>query len=136
MKKFLSILTFILCLPSLIFASPVLLNDNDDIPTVPPSIIIIIIKTPPPVPGQPRSLVQAPIECQYNPYMNGICATFNQDLGELDVLVENLSTGEYLEGTVDSAEGYVVLPVSSTAGVYNISFVTASGVEYTGEFEL
>jgi len=120
----------------LIFASPVSLNDNDDVPTVPPSIIIIIIKTPTPLPGQPRSLVQAPIECQYNPYMNGICTTFNQDLGELDVLVENLSTGEYLEGTVDSAEGYVVLPVSSTAGVYNISFVTASGVEYTGEFEL
>lgn len=136
MKKFISILTFILCLPSLIFASPLSVTDKDDDTIAPPSIIIIIIKTPPPVPGQPRSLVQAPIECQYNPYMNGICATFNQDLGELDVLVENLSTGEYLEGTVDSAEGYVVLPVSSTAGVYNISFVTASGVEYTGEFEL
>ena len=136
MKKFISILTFILCLPSLIFASPLSVIDKDDDTIAPPSIIIIIIKTPPPVPGQPRSLVQAPIECQYNPYMNGICATFNQDLGELDVLVENLSTGEYLEGTVDSAEGYVVLPVSSTPGVYNISFVTASGVEYTGEFEL
>ena len=136
MKKFISILTFILCLPSLIFASPLSVIDKDDDTIAPPSIIIIIIKTPPPVPGQPRSLVQAPIECQYNPYMNGICTTFNQDLGELDVLVENLSTGEYLEGTVDSAEGYVVLPVSSTPGVYNISFVTASGVEYTGEFEL
>lgn len=136
MKKFISILTFILCLPSLIFASPLSVIDKDDDTIAPPSIIIIIIKTPPPVPGQPRSLVQAPIECQYNPYMNGICTTFNQDLGELDVLVENLSTGEYLEGTVDSAEGYVVLPLSGTVGVYNISFVTASGVEYTGEFEL
>lgn len=136
MKKFIFILTFIICLPSLIFASPLSVIDKDDDTIAPPSIIIIIIKTPPPVPGQPRSLVQAPIECQYNPYMNGICTTFNQDLGELDVLVENLSTGEYLEGTVDSAEGYVVLPVSSTAGVYNISFVTEAGVEYTGEFEL
>ena len=136
MKKFISILTFILCLPSLIFASPLSVIDKDDDTIAPPSIIIIIIKTPPPVPGQPRSLVQAPIECQYNPYMNGICATFNQDLGELDVLVENLSTGEYLEGTVDSAEGYVVLPVSGTAGLYNIAFVTETGVEYTGEFEL
>ena len=136
MKKFISILTFILCLPSLIFASPLSVIDKDDDTIAPPSIIIIIIKTPPPIPGQPRSLVQAPIECQYNPYMNGICTTFNQDLGELDVLVENLSTGEYLEGTVDSAEGYVVLPLSGTVGVYNISFVTASGVEYTGEFEL
>lgn len=136
MKKFISILTFILCLPSLIFASPLSVIDKDDDTIAPPSIIIIIIKTPPPVPGQPRSLVQAPIECQYNPYMNGICTTFNQDLGELDVLVENLSTGEYLEGTVDSADGYVVLPVSSTPGLYNIAFVTEAGVEYTGEFEL
>lgn len=111
-------------------------NENKDVPTVPPSVIIIIIMTPHPLPGQPRTVVQSPIECEYNGYVNGICTTFYQDLGEVEVVVENMLTGECFDGSVDSAAGYAVLPISGTSGYYTVSFITESGAEYSGQFEL
>lgn len=142
MKKLIAILTLFFMLPSLIFATPIISSDGDgdnenkDVPTVPPSVIIIIIMTPNPLPGQPRTVVQSSIECEYNGYVNGICTTFYQDLGEVEVVVENMLTGEFFDCSVDSAAGYAVLPISGTSGYYTVSFITESGAEYSGQFEL
>lgn len=142
MKKLIAILTLFFMLPSLIFATSIISRNNDGdekddkVTTVPPSVIIIILKTPNPLPGQPRTVVQSPIECEYNGYVNGICTTFYQDLGEVEVVVENMLTGEFFDCSVDSAAGYAVLPISGTSGYYTVSFITESGAEYSGQFEL
>lgn len=136
MKKTISILALMLMLPFIMFSTPLSNTDKKPSTDVPPPVIVIIIMTPNPLPGQPRTVVQSPIECEYNAYVNGICTTFYHDLGEVEVVVENMLTGECFDCSVDSAAGYAVLPISGTSGYYTVSFITESGAEYSGEFEL
>lgn len=99
-------------------------------------VIIVIIQNPISIPGQPRSLTEVPIECVYDPMSNGIYTTFTSNIGYVDVSVENLLSGEYVCGTADSAAGQLFIPVSGSEGDYTITFITDTGVEYYGSFQL
>ncbi len=99
-------------------------------------VIIVIVQNPISIPGQPRSLTEVPIECVYEPMSNGIYITFTSNIGNVEVIVENTFTGEYVSGSADTVSGQLFVPISGSEGVYTITFITDSGSEYYGSFEL
>lgn len=103
---------------------------KDSKPVSPPITIVYI---PADVPGAPRSVV--PVECEYNTLLQSICVRFLANLGEVDVTIENLTTGEYISGTLNSANGYFVIPISGSQGIYEIRFETLSET-FGGTFEI
>jgi hypothetical protein len=59
---------------------------------------------------------------------------FNENLGDSDVMVANVSTGEVWSDSVNGF-GVVNLLLSGDEGYYYITIDTEEG-QYTGEFEL
>ena len=94
---------------------------------------ITIIYLPTDIPGAPRTIV--PLECEYNHVAKSIMVTFFADLGCVDVMVQNNVTGEYISGTLNSADGFAVIPFNATGGSYSIVFWVA-GEMMGGTFEL
>ena len=105
-------------------------GDKDSKPISNP---ITIVTLPADIPGAPRSVV--PLECEYNYVTKSIVVTFFADLGYVDVMVQNNVTGEYISGTLNSADGFAVIPFSATGGSYSIVFWVA-GEMMGGTFEL
>lgn len=61
--------------------------------------------------------------------------TVTEDLGDVEIVVTNTSTGEFWSDTFDStAEHQSFLPISGTPGYYEIEYVTEAGGVYAGEF--
>lgn len=64
-----------------------------------------------------------------------IYTTLTSDLGQIEMTVVNLSTGETWSDTFDSGViMQTLLPISGTPGFYEIEYVTESGDVYAGEF--
>ena len=73
----------------------------------------------------------------YDGMSSAIHTTVTSDLGEIEMTVTNLSTGEAWSDTFDSgAIMQTLLPISGTAGYYEIEYVTESGDVYEGIFIL
>ena len=106
--------------------------DGDDKPQT-MSDPITIVYLPADIPGAPRTMV--PLECEYNTVAKSIMVTFFADLGCVDVMVQNNVTGEYISGTLNSADGFAVIPFNATGGSYSIVFWVA-GEMMGGTFEL
>ena len=83
---------------------------------------------------RPRDLIVVPVFCTYNNAT--LFFSFLEDLGELDIIVTNLSTGSTSIYEYDSAFGSVVFGVSSNSGAYLIRIITESGDYYYGEYTL
>lgn len=82
-----------------------------------------------------RDLVQIPITSYALISMKSICTYSLVDLGEIEIIVTNTSTGEYWSSTFDSAiEQNTFLQISGTPGYYEIEYITESGDVYSGEF--
>ena len=82
-----------------------------------------------------RNLVDEPISAVYYAMFSGIQTVVTEDLGEVELIVTNLSTGESWWDTFDSAsEPQSVLPISGTSGHYEVEYITQSGDVYVGEF--
>ena len=94
---------------------------------------ITIIYLPADIPGAPRAIV--PLECEYDSVDKSIVVTFFADLGLVDVMIQNSETGELVSGTLDSADGYAVIPFNASGGSYSIIFNVA-GEMMGGTFEL
>lgn len=98
---------------------------------------VIIIPNPinPPVntpPIRPKQVVADDITAEYN---NGVLVLmFNADLGDADIVVSNLATGDSWS---DSFSGYgsTTIFLSGDSGYYTIDITTDSG-SYYGSFEL
>lgn len=76
-----------------------------------------------------------PIQALFNGMSSTIQTTVTSDLGEIEMTVTNLSTGEAWSDSFDS--GVIMqtfLPISGTPGFYEIEYVTESGDVYAGEF--
>ena len=57
------------------------------------------------------------------------------DLGEVEINVTNASTGEFWTATFDtSVDNQYSLQISTTSGLYEVEYTTASGDIYEGEF--
>lgn len=98
---------------------------------------VIIIPNPvnPPVnipPIKPKQVVADDITAEYN---NGVLVLmFNADLGDADIVVSNLATGDSWS---DSFSGYgsTTIILSGDSGYYTIDITTDYGTYY-GSFEL
>ena len=122
MKRLLFLLTLLLALvPASSFSS-----------TQTPTEIPLLEENPPG--DRPRSSSPIPISAYV--ISNTIYITFSNDLGEVDVTVEEASQGIILQTSVDSSELSAILPFGGAAGEYMISFTLQTGVSYCGLFEL
>lgn len=84
----------------------------------------------------PKSPAQIPVDCIYYSSLSSIVATFHYDLGSVSVIIENQTTGEYNQTTVNALAGQMIFPISASTGHWSISFSLPGGVLYYGEFEL
>ena len=76
-----------------------------------------------------------PIEANYYGMISGIQTSVSEDIGEVEVLVTNTSTGEFWMTSFDSSnEQQSFLQISGTPGYYEIEYITESGDIYEGEF--
>lgn len=82
-----------------------------------------------------RGLVDNSLESCYYGMLSAIHTTVSTDLGEIDVTVTNCSTGELWEDTFDSStESQHLIQISSTPGLYEVTYTTESGDLYEGTF--
>ncbi len=77
-----------------------------------------------------------PIECLYHPDLSTIIAFFRYDMGSVFIQIENHSTGECDQVTVNALAGAMPFPISGSPGYWSISFLLCNGKEYCGEFEI
>ena len=82
----------------------------------------------------PRSLSQVPITCYV--VSNTIYLNFSNDIGEVDVTLEEASQGIILQTSVDSSELTAIIPFGGAAGDYTITFTLPTGVLYIGGFSI
>ena len=76
-----------------------------------------------------------PIEANYYGMISGIQTSVSEDIGEVEVLVTNTSTGEFWMTSFDSSnEQQSFLQISGTPGYYDIEYITESGDIYEGTF--
>lgn len=67
--------------------------------------------------------------------MSSAIHTTTSDLGQIEMTVVNLSTGEAWSDTFDSSLFMQnVLPISGSPGCYGIEYIAESGNVYVGEF--
>lgn len=84
-----------------------------------------------------RSLDASFVEAHYYGMLSVVSTSITTDLGEIDIIVTNLSTGEYWEDTFDSSSmSQHLLSISSTSGLYEVTYTTSSGDLYVGSFIL
>ena len=84
-----------------------------------------------------RNIEEFSIESYYYGMLSSIQTTVTSDLGQIEMTVTNLSTGEAWSDTFDSgAIMQILLPISGTPGCYEIEYVTESGDVYEGIFIL
>lgn len=124
MKKVFLLLLIAAFLP----LTSVVAQSND--PTPNPDLVISIRPLRPVI--KPRSIVESDIAAYYS---NGaITIVFNADLGDADIVVTNLSTGDVWS---DNVEGLCTTSImfSDDAGYYTITIQTDEG-DYYGEFTL
>ena len=80
-----------------------------------------------------RSLCE--IQAYYNGMLSVVHTAITSNLGDVDVIVTNCSTGESWEDTFDSSViSQHLIPISSTSGFYQVTFITSSGEQYEGTF--
>ena len=102
------------------------------LPTIYPDLVISIKPTKPKVPITPVSIVQPDIEACYR--NEALTLIFNKDLGDADIVVTNLTTGDIWSGSATGICSTTIL-LSGDEGYYQISIFT-DNEEYFGEFSL
>lgn len=123
MKKFI-LLLFISFLP--------FVEVDAQTPNLGSDIVITIKPTKPKQPINPFSLNVSDISAYYR--NDTLVFVFNEDLGEADIVVTNLTTGDAWS---ESVEGLCTTSIilSDDAGYYTITIHTDAG-DYYGEFSL
>lgn len=99
----------------------------------PPLTGIPIPINPTPINPKPKPLsLRSDIEASY--FNGALTVVFNTDLGDADIVVSNLTTGEMWSDSVSGVCATTLL-LSGEEGYYEILIYTDCG-EYTGEFEI
>ena len=78
--------------------------------------------------------VLTPIQAAYYPSLSSILVNFRWDLGSVSVEIENLTTQEYCQMTINATQGVHPFLISGTSGTWMITFTLSSGVQYSGTF--
>lgn len=85
--------------------------------------------------GAPRTPTVLPFSAYYDSVSESIVAVFLFDCGDSTVTIMNSSNGE-VEAYSFRAVNSVYLPISGSAGLWQVTFTLASGEEYEGEFTI
>lgn len=83
-----------------------------------------------------RAPVNVPVQGYYVSMQNTLYLSFTYYVGEVDVEVQNLSSGECSYGTVSSDEGTQAVPLFDNGSFYRITLTTSGGTQYEAEFQL
>ena len=77
--------------------------------------------------GRPRASRRSPsFQIYYDPGLNAVLVSSTSDVGLVNAVIENLSTGSFYTYSFDSSE-LAVLPISGEAGVWRILLRNSSG---------
>jgi len=82
-----------------------------------------------------RSQAYIPIIAYYTSINSCIYVVFTDYLGDVQVEVENIITGEYNLFVIDAFEEMATIPLSGDLGHYVVTFTTPGGTVYYSEFE-
>lgn len=119
----------LITLLSAILIASVAIADNPK----PPQTGTPIPINPKPLNPKPQPLsLRSDIEASY--FNGALTVVFNADLGDADIVVSNLTTGDIWSDSV-SGVGATTLLLSDEEGYYEILIYTDCG-EYAGEFEI
>ena len=83
---------------------------------------------------RPHSKAIVPFEANYNAEFTSVLVRFIKDVGEVGISIQNLSSGEYNDYTINSKIGSIVLPISGDSGDYVITFTLQNGKQFLGKF--
>ena len=122
MKKTLLLFVFVLSIG--VAARPVSSADTLDIP----------VRVSKPGGHVTRTPDLIPFSCVADTEMQMIGFSFQFDIGDVIIEIENLTTGDYSQTTIDSSIGGSVIPFSASSGSWRITISLESGVVYIGEF--
>ena len=102
------------------------------LPTTYPGLVVEISPIPSRPVIKPRSITESDIEAYYN--NETLTLVFNKDLGDADIVVTNLATGDVWN---DSVSGVCTTSIilSGDEGYYQVVIYT-DNEEYAGEFTL
>ena len=80
-----------------------------------------------------RSLYE--IQTYYYGMFSTVYTSVTSDLGEVEVIVTNCTSGEFWEDTFDSSiSSQHLLQISGTSGFYEVTYTTSCGNLYEGSF--
>lgn len=82
-----------------------------------------------------RSPTFIPISGYVDTVLNMVFLNFSSPCGTVEASFCNLSTGDFLETTVNGS-GSVMIPAILPAGSWRVTFSLSTGAEYIGEFEI
>ena len=77
-----------------------------------------------------------PMQAYYDGFLTSVCVQFLQNIGDVEITITNLFSGNYVNYDVDSSAGGTFLPISGEEGFYRIVFSLDNGSEYEGEFAI
>ena len=83
-----------------------------------------------------RSSEAIPISAYFDGFTSTVFVAFSSNLGEVEMVIVNLLTGETQYEEIDAYLAPAVIPISGTEGMYSIVFTLLDGTEYMGEFEI
>lgn len=77
-----------------------------------------------------------PIYCDWSEQSSTISVYFLANLGTVSVEIENQTTGEYSQSTINALAGATLFPISGTAGNWTIRFTLSNNQVYLGTFTI
>lgn len=124
---------FIICMSGLVMslmcmATPTIQKNGDFIP-------IAIEEPVNPSQGHPHAPARRLFDAYVDTELSAVIITASSDLGEVDAYIENMSTGDYCAYVLQSSST-TILPVSISAGTWQITLSLESGEYFYGEFEI
>ncbi len=117
----------ILILLSLLTANIAVYSQNEDIKP-----IVVIEETKPNTKGN-LAPAKVQVECFYYSYTNSLELSFLSNLGTVDVVLENQTTGELQNYVGNSASGRMVIPIEPNTA-YRMDITTENGHNYYAVF--
>lgn len=95
--------------------------------------VIAVVEKQKPNTKTNRALAKVQVECFYYSSANSLELSFLSNLGTVNVVLENQTTGEVQEYAGSSASGAMVIPVVPNSA-YRMDIVTESGHDYYAVF--
>ncbi len=95
--------------------------------------VIIVLLPDMTIPDAPRGPVFNP----FTAFLQGNSVILNCSIsyGDVDVKLTS-SAGDFYTTVFDTADGSILIPISSLSGDYTLSLVDSAGVRFVGEFEI